>query len=235
MVNKNEPIFLKTDRTEIIDEVLKGKKDKKLMGKKSKAAGGRFELKVRKDLESKGWIVSKWMNNVEFSDAGSLNDEIYECPKCKIRLDNFHVADSFENPERNYPMDMYVERFAQTLSLNSEKHKKRCGEYLKKICDGPSCRKIGKLIPAKHKFRGPGIPMSIGTGFPDFIIFRELILGPNRFYLVSGVESKMNGILDKIEKEKCSWLLKNNIFSKILIAKKGKKRGEIVYNEFLSE
>ena len=34
-------------------------------GKKNRAAGARFELKVRKDLEDKNWIVSKWMNNVD--------------------------------------------------------------------------------------------------------------------------------------------------------------------------
>ena len=40
--------------------------NKKIQGKKNKASGARFELKVRKDLESKGWIVDKWSNNVEF-------------------------------------------------------------------------------------------------------------------------------------------------------------------------
>ena len=49
---------------------------------------------------------------------------------------------------------------------------------------------------------------------------------------VIGVESKMDGKLDKIEKQKCRWLLKNNIFSKILIAQKGEKRGEIIYGAF---
>ena len=34
-------------------------------GKKSKAAGSKFELKVRQDLETLGWIVAKWTNNVE--------------------------------------------------------------------------------------------------------------------------------------------------------------------------
>jgi len=34
-------------------------------GKKSRRAGGDFELKVRKDLESKGWVVAKWPNNVD--------------------------------------------------------------------------------------------------------------------------------------------------------------------------
>ncbi len=34
-------------------------------GKKSRRAGGDFELKVRKDLESKGWTVAKWPNNID--------------------------------------------------------------------------------------------------------------------------------------------------------------------------
>ena len=46
------------------------------------------------------------------------------------------------------------------------------------------------------------------------------------------VEVKSNGYLKPEEKEKCEWLLENNIFSKILIVKKGKKRGEIIYEEY---
>ncbi|NPE27013.1 hypothetical protein HNV12_03360 [Methanococcoides sp. SA1] len=34
-------------------------------GGKSRAAGGAFELRVRKDLEAKGWTVDKWSNNVD--------------------------------------------------------------------------------------------------------------------------------------------------------------------------
>lgn len=40
--------------------------DYKKQGKKNKRIGADFERRVRKDLESKGWIVSKWQNNVEF-------------------------------------------------------------------------------------------------------------------------------------------------------------------------
>ncbi|MHA1233651.1 MAG: hypothetical protein ACTSQL_01040 [Promethearchaeota archaeon] len=36
------------------------------MGQRSKAQGGAFELRTRKDLEEKGWICSKWQNQVEF-------------------------------------------------------------------------------------------------------------------------------------------------------------------------
>ncbi|MCK5625043.1 hypothetical protein KAI04_04325 [Candidatus Pacearchaeota archaeon] len=84
-------------------------------GKKNRAAGARFELKVRKDLEDKNWIVSKWMNNVDLREP---------CPDAK----------DMEN---------------KGLFIN-------------------------RLIPAKHKFRGPGIPMAIGTGFCDFLVMRRI-------------------------------------------------------------
>ncbi|MBT6690161.1 hypothetical protein HN903_03660 [archaeon] len=41
------------------------KKSKIKMGSKSRARGGQFELRVRKDLEEKGWTVDKWSNNVD--------------------------------------------------------------------------------------------------------------------------------------------------------------------------
>jgi hypothetical protein len=34
-------------------------------GKKSRAQGGQFELRVRHDLEEKGWTVDKWSNNLD--------------------------------------------------------------------------------------------------------------------------------------------------------------------------
>ncbi len=107
---------------------------------------------------------------------------------------------------------------------------------------------VGKLIPAKPKFifnPKTRTRQMIGnsSGFPDFIAFRNIQKfgyftdfrkeGPPEkgriVYKVVGVESKMNGKLDKEEKEKCKWLLNNNIFSKILIASKGEKRGEIKF------
>ncbi len=151
-------------------------KKNSIRGKKAKKAGQRFEIKVRKDLEDKGWVVDKWSNNVEL---------IY--PSFLIEKD--------EN--LNKPVE-------------------------------------GKLVPAKYKFRGKGIPMMLSAGFPDFITFRTSVnvRKDKYYYEVIGVEVKSNGYLTKEEKEKCSWLLDNHIFSKILIASKGKKRGEIVYKEF---
>ncbi len=48
------------------------KSKKSVMGKKSRAKGQRFELKVREDLENLGWIVSKWMNTVDYDKLGKM-------------------------------------------------------------------------------------------------------------------------------------------------------------------
>jgi len=155
------------------------KEEKRKIGKKSRKFGRDFELKVRKDLESKGWVVSKWMNQVEFAERIGTKDDM-----------------------------------------------KNADEY-------PSMKMMsGKLIPAKHKFCGFGRPLVLGTGFPDFLCFRNHETNIGLIQEVIGVECKTHGKLDKIEKEKVKWLLDNNIFSKILIAKKGKNKGEIIYEEF---
>lgn len=144
-------------------------------GKKSRAKGQRFELKVRQDLENMGWIVSKWTNTVDY--------------------------------EKN------------------------------------------KIVPAKRKYNPFSKVLTIGTGFPDFICFKkvgttsgffttpatqvqEKLESSGGYYDVIGLEVKGNGYLDQIEKGMCFWLLENKIFSKILIARKGKKPGEISYIDF---
>jgi len=152
--------------------------DKVRQGKKNRAAGAAFELRTRKDMEEKGWIVDKWSNNVEF-DVEEIRDDTL-------------------------------------LKFN----------------------RIGKLIPAKRKYAGPGRPMAIGTGFPDFISFRPgfCSLCSARGYKVKanyeviGVECKTNGYLDKEEKKKCEWLLENKIFARIYIASKTKVKNKIVIN-----
>jgi hypothetical protein len=42
------------------------KKENIVRGGKSRSSGSQFELRVRKDLEEKGFIVDKWSNNVDF-------------------------------------------------------------------------------------------------------------------------------------------------------------------------
>jgi hypothetical protein len=88
----------------------------------------------------------------------------------------------------------------------------------------------GKLCPAH-----PGHFRLMQTGFPDFVAFikiENITTNGQILYNVIGVECKSNGYVDKEEREKCKWYLEHKIFSKILIASKGEKRGEIVYKEF---
>jgi hypothetical protein len=132
-------------------------KDKSERGKKSRAAGQKFETKVRQDLEDMGWIVTKWINTVDY--------------------------------EKN------------------------------------------KVVPAKRKYNPFSKVLTIGTGFPDFVCFKKV---PSGTYEIIGLEVKSNGYLDQIEKGMCIWLLENKIFSRILIAKKGKNREDngIEYVDF---
>lgn len=127
-------------------------------GKKNRAAGARFELKARAQLESLGWTVSKWMNTVDFDKEGGT----------------------------------------------------------------------GKLVPAKRKYNPYLRALGVGTGFPDFICIKRT----GKKYEVIGVEVKINGYLDKKERGMCQWMIENKIFSKILVARNGKKRGEIEYIDF---
>ncbi len=137
------------------------KKELRAQGKKNRAAGARFELKVRKHLEENGWITDKWTKNVDLEK--------------------------------------------------------------------------GELIPARRKFiPGKGF-LGIGSGFPDFIAFKRIVgkkIDDFHAYKVIGVESKMNGFLDKIEKERCQFLLDNGVFKHVLIAQKGSERGEVEYVNF---
>jgi len=50
------------------------RKSKIRQGSKSRASGGAFELRVRKDLEEKGWTVDKWSNNLDME-----NNKIVPC------------------------------------------------------------------------------------------------------------------------------------------------------------
>lgn len=92
----------------------------------------------------------------------------------------------------------------------------------------------GKLVSCKRVFRPVGngrSVMSIGTGFPDFVCFDRR----DNLFEVIGVEVKMNGLLNREEKEKCAWLLEQGVFGQILIASKIKKKNrvKIEYLDFL--
>jgi hypothetical protein len=117
-----------------------------------------------------------------------------------------------------------VDRWTNNIS---EVQEQDIGEYIR------------KLIPCKPKFNPfTKSLMMMSGGFPDFIAFRRCKLLSScieKSYHIFGVECKSGRGLEKEEKEKCKWLIENNIFSKIAIATKGKKRGQIEYTDFKNE
>ena len=86
-----------------------------------------------------------------------------------------------------------------------------------------------KITMAKRKYNPFMRALTIGTGFPDFIALKPFNDGKHE---VIGIEVKMNGTLSKEEKDKCKWYLEKGIFSKVYVAKKGSKRGEIEHIDF---
>jgi len=123
------------------------KEENRLRGKRARASGQRFEAKLRSFLESEGYVIDRWTNNVDLV--------------------------------------------------------------------------LGKIVPAKSRF---GMR---STGFPDFIAFK-----PGNVPI--GVESKANKYLDSTERKKVKFYLDKGIFPKILVGYKGKKRGEINFEEYVS-
>ena len=71
----------------------------------------------------------------------------------------------------------------------------------------------GELVPVKPMWINGRMLMNSG-GFPDFIAFEK----DDIKCALIGVESKMDGKLDKEEIQKARWLIKEEVFTDILIA-----------------
>jgi len=81
----------------------------------------------------------------------------------------------------------------------------------------------GKLVQAKGKFNPfTRRVMNMSAGFSDFIGYKKNSTLQQGLYNVLFIECKMTGKLDKLEKEKAQWYLKNGYCGKFLIASKKK-------------
>lgn len=63
--------------------------DKKKQGKKNRKKGKTFEMEVRRDLESKGWIVTKWSNNLKQISDDPEDGKGYEMIPAKPQYNPF--------------------------------------------------------------------------------------------------------------------------------------------------
>jgi len=196
--------------------------DKKKQGKRNLEKGRRFENLVRKDLESKGWIVSRWQNNVDIK---------------WIKLEDEKTFKQRENLLNKCYREVKIND-APTLCLSKLIPAKQ-GKFRKTSTGFPDfiAYKIQRIyislpknVTQKEAIRVMNIfEEAMKNNKKVIVTDPDVEITPEN--IIIGIECKTNGYLTREEKEKCEWLLENKIFSKILIASKGKK-GEILYKNF---
>lgn len=93
-----------------MEEETKPKHDYRKQGKKNRAAGKRFEIKVREDLEKQGWIVFRNSNDVEKKlikkDNISLGTPEGAIMRLEPEYSKFSQAKSKWNPFTRSPMSI---------------------------------------------------------------------------------------------------------------------------------
>jgi hypothetical protein len=127
---------------------------------------------------------------------------------------NRAVGKRFEDKSRDFleSQGLIVARWTNNLTLENGKYKITPSKPLMKFNPFTKTMQI----------------MNTNTGFPDYFAFK-----PGKETEIIGYESKKGKYLDKEEKAKCAWYLKNLIFSKIYILYPGEKRGTMNQWEFL--
>ena len=150
MILKSVKIEKELQRKDVLDEIerasnesyetiwdengriaIQKKKSKMKRGSKSRAHGGQFELRVRKDLEDKGWIVDKWSNNVDLEERKLITAKRKFNPFNKVMTIGTGLPDfiAFQRKENGDYKIIGVE-----VKMNgnlSKVEKEKCAWYLK--------------------------------------------------------------------------------------------------------
>lgn len=167
------------------------KQENRDRGRKARAAGMRFERKVRHYLEEEGYKVDKFTNNVDFSLEATGKLVPAKRNRFGSNAGGFPDFIAWKLGRKIFQLDTDEPEVINKFMLQLERVKKTKEDII--VSDGVRVRGYHEII---------------------------------------GIESKSNGVLSPIEKKRCKWLLKNNVFENIYIAKKGKKRGEIIFDDF---
>ena len=120
-------------------------------GSKSRAKGGQFELRVRKDLEEKGWIVDKWSNNIDLDEGKVIPAKRKFNPFSKVMTIGTGFPDflSFQHLSKGKYKIIGVEvKVSGTLS---KIEKEKCRGYLEKGIFSEIL--IAKKIKEKNRVR----------------------------------------------------------------------------------
>lgn len=192
------------------EKEIKEKTNFSKQGKKNRAAGIRFEAKVRENLEKMGWIVDKWTNTVDYNREGKIGKVV--------------PAKRKYNPFKK--IMVLGTGFPDFIAFRTDRIKNAESPLMSGFCE--NCKKESLGYDVINGFITCNF---CGEHIASTPIGKENKLRENQTRII-GVEVKSKGYLDEIERDMCHWLIENKIFSEILIAKKGKKRGEIEYINF---
>lgn len=113
------------------------KKSEIKKGKKSKAKGAKFELKVRDDLEKQGWIVDKWTNNIDLETGKIIT------AKKNWKFNPFRKAMMPSAQGTGFPDFISIKNIsdgiyhvegveAKVNGILSKEEKEKCARYLQK-------------------------------------------------------------------------------------------------------
>lgn len=108
------------------------KRDYHLQGKKNRAAGLRFEAKVRKKLETEGWVIDKWTNNVDLENGLVVPAKRKFNPFLKIMAIGTGFPDfiGFRLIEANYQAYEMLGVEVKTNGSLDKTEKEKCKWYL---------------------------------------------------------------------------------------------------------
>ena len=107
------------------------KKSEVKKGKKSRAAGGRFELIVRKDLEEKGKIVDKWSNNIDLEKNEMIIAKRKFNPFSRVMTIGTGFPDFLAIQHVHDEMYSVIGVEVKLNGLLSKEEKEKCAWYLK--------------------------------------------------------------------------------------------------------
>ncbi|MBS3071239.1 hypothetical protein J4407_02990 [Candidatus Pacearchaeota archaeon] len=100
-------------------------------GKKSRAKGAKFELRVRKDLESKGRIVDKWSNNVDLEKEEMFPAKRNYNPFFKVMTIGTGFPDFISIKHIHDGLYSVIGVEVKTNGILSKTEKEKCAWYLK--------------------------------------------------------------------------------------------------------
>ena len=107
------------------------KKSEIKKGKSSKARGAKFELKVRKDLEDRKWIVDKWSNNVDLEESKLIPAKRKFNPFSKVMTIGTGFPDFIAIKKMSEGMYSIIGVEAKINGMLSKEEKEKCRWYLK--------------------------------------------------------------------------------------------------------